>query len=138
MLRTERALFATYFGTLLAGAVPVPLYPPVRADQIEEYATRQASILRNASARVLVTFDAAERVAGCSTRWRRRSRHVVTADELRPRAPSARAAASPARNASDALALIQYTSGSTGTPKGVALTHANLLANIRAFGKALA
>ena len=32
---------------------------------------------------------------------------------------------------------MQYTSGSTGNPKGVALTHANLLANIRAFGPAL-
>ena len=38
----------------------------------------------------------------------------------------------------DDLALLQYTSGSTGRPKGVMLTHANLLANIRAFGEALA
>jgi acyl-CoA synthetase (AMP-forming)/AMP-acid ligase II len=33
-------------------------------------------------------------------------------------------------------ALLQYTSGSTASPKGVALTHANLLANIRAMGQA--
>ena len=33
------------------------------------------------------------------------------------------------------MAFLQYTSGSTGTPKGVILTHANLLANIRAMGQ---
>ncbi|MGB8465289.1 MAG: AMP-binding protein, partial [Terrimicrobiaceae bacterium] len=31
------------------------------------------------------------------------------------------------------LAFLQYTSGSTGDPKGVMLTHANLVANIRAM-----
>jgi acyl-CoA synthetase (AMP-forming)/AMP-acid ligase II len=34
------------------------------------------------------------------------------------------------------LALLQYTSGSTGDPKGVMLIHAQLLANIRAMGRA--
>ena len=34
-------------------------------------------------------------------------------------------------------AFLQYTSGSTSDPKGVILSHANLLANIRAMGRAL-
>ena len=44
MLRTEEAFFRTFAGVLLAGAIPVPMYPPVRADRIAEYAHRQAAI----------------------------------------------------------------------------------------------
>lgn len=50
MLRTEASFFSAFFGVLLAGAIPVPIYPPFRPGRIEEYAHRQAGILRNAGA----------------------------------------------------------------------------------------
>ncbi|MEP7011231.1 MAG: AMP-binding protein, partial [Acidobacteriota bacterium] len=37
--------FAALFGTLLAGAVPVPLYPPVRLGRLDEYFRRTARML---------------------------------------------------------------------------------------------
>ena len=138
MLRTEPAFFSTFIGTLLAGCVPVPLYPPVRADRIEEYAERQVGILRNAGARLLITFTAVERLAALLVARIPSLTAVVTADSLAADAASASPAPRRARHPGDEPALIQYTSGSTGSPKGVLLSHANLLANIRALQEALA
>jgi fatty-acyl-CoA synthase len=137
LLRTEPAFFHAYFGVLFAGGVPVPLYPPFRADQIEEYASRQAAILRNAGARVLLTFAEAERASALLRPLVPNLTTVATLSDIRRDSgvvPGSQAGI--VRVADDALALIQYTSGSTGTPKGVALSHANLLANIRAIGEA--
>jgi 1-acyl-sn-glycerol-3-phosphate acyltransferase len=146
MLPTSRAFFVSYAGILLAGAVPVPIYPPFRADRIEEYAARQSAILNNAEVCLLLTFHRGEAVAKL-LRPRVRSLQGVSdaekvieaADKVPPLPPGARSphiSGARARKGSD-LALLQYTSGSTGNPKGVMLTHANMLANIRAIGAAV-
>jgi fatty-acyl-CoA synthase len=143
MLPTSRAFFVSYAGILLAGAIPVPIYPPFRADRIEEYAERQASILNNAEVCLLLTFRRAEAVAYL-VQPRVKSlaavvdaeRLIEAADKAPPPAPGALPAHLTGRRArhSGDIALLQYTSGSTGDPKGVTLTHANLLANMRAIG----
>ncbi len=136
MLPTSREFFYTFTGILLVGGIPVPIYPPFRADRIEEYAVRQSAILQNAEVRLLVTFRQAEGVARLLTPRVASLNGVVNASRL-----IGETSADPNllrhQACGDEIALLQYTSGSTGEPKGVVLTHANLLANVRAIGEAV-
>jgi len=133
MLPTGREFFEIFFGTLLAGAVPVPMYPPVRLSQLEEHLRRQAGILRNSQAALLVIPEEGKVLATLLGGQIDTLRGVSTVQDLRERSDSSLALPCQA----DDLAMLQYTSGSTGDPKGVMLTHANLLANIRAMGDAI-
>lgn len=134
MLPTSLDFLRCFQGILVAGAVPVPLYPPVRLDRIEEYLLRQRGILDNAGARLLITIDQALPVAHVLRRAVTSLAAVTTADRLaRHGAPVTHATGAPADPA-----LIQYTSGSTGHPKGVLLSHANLIANIHAIAAGIA
>jgi acyl-CoA synthetase (AMP-forming)/AMP-acid ligase II/acyl carrier protein len=130
MLPTEPGFFETFIGVVLAGAVPVPIYPPFRRAQIEEHLRRQAGILRNAQATFLVTDAEIHRVGVLLHSLTDSLRGVEMVGELRKSTPIS----GPIEARNDATTLIQYTSGSTGDPKGVVLDHANLLANIRAMG----
>ena len=136
MLPTGLEFFYNFYGILLAGAIPVPIYPPTRPGQIEDHLRRQAGILQNCQARALITFDAARLVARVLSGLVPTLRTVTTAEELRDAATSA-VPADDHRGQSGDIAFIQYTSGSTGNPKGVTLDHGNLLANIRAWGQAV-
>ena len=133
MLPTAREYFTSFFGVLLAGGIPVPIYPPLRPAQIEEHLRRHARILDNAAATVLITVAEARPLARLLRAHVIRLRSVVTPSELIERAAGNALAAPPALDTQD-IALLQYTSGSTSQPKGVILTHANLLANIRDMG----
>jgi 1-acyl-sn-glycerol-3-phosphate acyltransferase len=130
MLPTGRSYFVTFMGVLLAGGVPVPIYPPARLSQLADHLRRHRRILSNAQVISMVTVPQAVRL-GRLLRSRVESlREVLVPDEL-----ATQGGAFPAVAGED-VALLQYTSGSTGHPKGVMLTHAHLLANIRTMGRA--
>lgn len=122
---TSARFMDAFFGTVLAGAVPAPLYPSPRVGRKEDYDARITHMLRAMGAR-LILADAATRAT-----------LQVAVDIVRPElgcriveeiiSDSNREEAQVAVD-SDALGLIQFSSGSTGTPKGVALPHSSLVA----------
>ncbi|MEK9134525.1 MAG: AMP-binding protein, partial [Pseudomonadota bacterium] len=133
MLPTSLEYFFSFYGVLLAGGIPVPIYPPARLSQIEEHLRRHARILDNARAAMLITVAEAKPFARLLRLHVEGLHTVVTPAELiEAAAPAGQTAVQ-----SQDIALLQYTSGSTGNPKGVILTHANLLANIRTMGEAI-
>ncbi|MEW6518293.1 MAG: AMP-binding protein [Thermodesulfobacteriota bacterium] len=133
MLPTSRDYFYSFFGVLLAGAVPVPLYPPARPSQIEEHLRRHRGILNNSLAAMLIANQEVLPLARLLKTHVETLRAALTVAELCSSA--GRLSRPPARPGD--TAFLQYTSGSTGSPKGVVLSHANLLANIRAMGTAV-
>jgi long-chain acyl-CoA synthetase len=143
---------------LAAGAVTVPIYPTLSASQARYILQDSGARLAIVSTRLqlekaqevrhlfpaleaIVVMDIAAAAPGAPP-----DASVLPLEEVERRGHArmtgewgaAREFRDGARAvAADSLATVIYTSGTTGEPKGVMLTHANLVANMRAAAAAL-
>jgi len=128
MLPTSPDYVAAFFGIQWVGAIPVPLYPPFRLDQLEDYVKRQSAILKIAGVKCLISFEQAKPIVPLLKLNCPDLERVVTVPDLSGPPPHPR---------TQERGLIQFTSGSTGVPKGVVLTHKSLIHNIQGYGHVL-
>ena len=116
-----------FFGSIRAGIVPAPIYPPMALGQLEPYLDNTRHIVAKSGARVLVTTARIKRLLGTVQAACPALEQVVAIEGIRESTEPLR----PEKISLDDTALLQFTSGSTSRPKGVTLTHANLAANIK-------
>ena len=125
------------FASLLLGAVVVPIYTTLTAEQI-------AYLLRDSGPRVIFVSSGQHLARVLAIREQTTLEkivvmdHVASENAVRMSAMAQSSSGSPAESIarvmkSDDLATIIYTSGTTGVPKGVMLTHGNMASNIEAF-----
>ena len=114
-----------FFGVLLAGAVPVPLYPPVQLGRLDEYLARTGRMLEQVGVSLVLADRRVRRVLGqavlaASPPLGCRAHHELP-DTL----------GAPEKVGADDLALVQFSSGTTAAPHPVALTHRAVTAHVR-------
>ena len=130
------------FATLVLGAVDVPIYPTLTAEQI-------AALLIDSGARVAVVSTEAQYQKIASVRSQTPLERIVVMDQVAEleNTPGVIALSSLLQGADastvdmqpwlrsfdvkpEDLATLIYTSGTTGEPKGVMLTHSNIASNL--------
>jgi len=118
---------AAFFGALYAGCVAVPTYQP-RHRTLDRF----QALTRDAGASLLLGTTVA------ISQFKAIAEHAATIPWLATDALANALADDWTEHdpAPESLAMIQYTSGSTSMPKGVMLSHANLVDNTRAIGRA--
>jgi long-chain acyl-CoA synthetase len=124
------------FATLVLGAVDVPIYPTLTAEQV-------ALLLNDSGARVAVASTEAQYRKLASIRDQTKLEHIIVMDQLEGATTLAsllQTTTAPPMDMQqwlhsfavkpDDLATLIYTSGTTGEPKGVMLTHGNIASNL--------
>lgn len=120
---------ASFFGAMLAGAVPSPAAPPLVFGDIAAYADHVNGLVHTARS-ALVVADAQlvdtirEILADAAT-----APPVADFGDVPATEPADRTGRTSARD----LALLQFTSGSTGRSRGVEVSHGALASNVAAI-----
>ncbi len=124
-LPTCPELLVTIYGTLLAGGVCVPVYPPQPSQGLKRWKDQVLAVGRTTQARGAVVQPEARLHMASVLEQVAEDLFTAVPAQLEAPAPAMPAAVLPGD-----LAFVQFTSGTTSRPRGVAVTHEALMANM--------
>lgn len=119
-----------FLGTIRAGMVPVPLYPPMALGELDAYLGRLGRILTKGEVKAMVASKALEKIIWGVVDKVPTLQGVLAIEKMM--APREGEVELPVPAPED-LCFLQYTSGSTSDPKGVMVQHRHLAANCQAM-----
>jgi fatty-acyl-CoA synthase len=122
----------TFLAAVVAGAVPVPIFPRATFKAKDEYVDSIVHIAEASGASLLVAADTNFALVEPALLRVPSLRGAHSVDTVFAPELTALSFAQPTLTGDD-LCFLQFTSGSTSRPKGVMVTHANLIANASAF-----
>ncbi len=120
----------SFVAAVMAGLVPVPVFPPATARAIEQYGDTLTRILEVADASAVLSSGPTAGTLESLLAGKGDSREVLKVETVFSGEPPP---FTPPRASPSDLCFLQFTSGSTSAPRGVMVTHANLVANARAY-----
>jgi acyl-CoA synthetase (AMP-forming)/AMP-acid ligase II len=123
----------SFFAIQMAGAIPVPAYPPALLEKAETALDRLRHVANHCGARACISVKLLMPLVGGLAFKCKNLEHIWSAESLLAQ-KSSRSLKVQVHGRDPGF--FQYTSGSTGHPKGVMLSHRNLVANIHAAGQA--
>lgn len=133
--RTRPEWVTVDFAVLSLGAVTVPIYPSLTAEQV-------AYMLDDSGARVVIIEDEGQRpkvTGGCIVVAMEveKDLDLMTLDRVKAQGVGESWGFHAPSVERDALATLVYTSGTTGVPKGVMLSHGNILSQVESVSTLL-
>ncbi|MCV7429340.1 fatty acyl-AMP ligase [Mycobacterium montefiorense] len=123
----------SFLAAVWAGAVPVPLYPPVGLGSQQAYLDYICGLMDAASVDGLIIPQWLDDALGLGERFQKQHKPVAHADAL----DVGEDLLEPVVRGSDQPVFLQFTSGSTGRPKAVVVKDKSLWTNAGAFVSAL-